>query len=119
SLIVGAQQLRMYVWFNRRTVDFGESMVDEEVHLEGQAEHSGDAEFDCHIEKLLQDQMSDTPAPPRAVDGQSPHLGEIFAHHMEGATSDRMRRLAMLGHAELLDVLVQRDVLLGQQNTVA
>src|SRR5690625_379073 len=71
SLIVGAQQLRMYVGFNRRTVDFGESMVDEEVHLEGQAEHSGDAEFDCHIEKLLQDQVSNTPAPPRSINGQS------------------------------------------------
>src|SRR5690625_3435833 len=94
-------------------------MVGEEVHLEGQAEHSGDTEFDCNIEKLLQDQVSNTPAPPRSINGQSPHLGEIFPHHMESTTSDHMRRRTVLSHPELLDVLVQRDVLLGQQNTVA
>ena len=82
TFVVGAQELVVDVMLDRDPVDLPEPMPREELHLEGETEHSSYADVACAHEQLLEQEMADSLALDRRINGERADFGEVLPHHV-------------------------------------
>src|SRR4051794_27380771 len=93
---------------DRDSVDHPEPVPGEELHLEGQAEHSSYADGLRALEQLLEQEMTDSFTLDRGIDGERTDFGEVLPHHVQRAATNHVAGRPLCDQ-ELLHVLVERD----------
>ena len=107
SLVIGAEELGIYLWTHRSALDLHKPVSSKKFGLKSETEEAPDAQFSGSKEDGLQDGMTYPLAMKLFLNRDGANFGQVFPDHVERPAANHFS--VVHRHNKFLDALKERD----------